>query len=95
VEKTAERIAQGVVKRISPTGTLPGPPVYSGFNCSGPTSFASAAENPVTTGIGKKYAEGAFHEIGYGVSHIVSRPPGIWYMPAYAGIPVQNWFSVS
>jgi hypothetical protein len=28
VEKTAERIPQGVVKRISPTGTLPRPAVY-------------------------------------------------------------------
>jgi hypothetical protein len=28
----------------------------------------------------EKYGEGAFHEIGYGVPQVMSRPPGIWYM---------------
>jgi hypothetical protein len=31
----------------------------------------------------EKHREGAFHEIGYGVPRVVSRPPGIRYLPAH------------
>jgi hypothetical protein len=31
----------------------------------------------------EEYGKGAFHEIGYGVPHVVSRPPGIRYLLAH------------